>query len=154
MTNTIVHSKLEMNIPPARARLRQIGHFMIVGLLSTLIDFSLFAALNGWLGLPTLAANTIAYSAGIVNGYLLNRRWTFSAAPRKAVAVQFAQFAVVSLAALGLNSLMVLLLTPTLNMLIAPLLASLLAKAIATGVCLGWNFSFNYFWTFRINEWN
>jgi putative flippase GtrA len=111
----------------------------------------LLAGLNGWLGLPALAANTLSYSAGIVNGYLLNRRWTYGDRPhpRRAAGAQFAQFVMVSLVALLINNVVVLSLTPPLSALLSSTYGLLLAKAAAVGVCLGWNFLLNHFWTFR-----
>ncbi len=121
--------------------LRSISRFLIVGMLGTLIDISLFAALHTWVGAPTLAANTLSYSAGIVNNFVWHRNWTFTDRPRKTTGAQFSQFAIVSLSALMLNNLIVLLLAPSFG--------ALVAKICATGVGLGWNFLINNFWTFN-----
>ncbi|MEW5721241.1 MAG: GtrA family protein, partial [Chloroflexota bacterium] len=98
---------------------RHISRFLIVGMLGTLIDITLFAGLYTWLGAPTLAANTLSYSAGIVNNFVWHRYWTFSHRPRKATSAQFSQFALVSLTALMLNNLIVLLFAPSLGALAA-----------------------------------
>jgi putative flippase GtrA len=92
--------------------IRSISRFLVVGMLGTLIDITLFAGLHTWLGVPTLAANTISYSAGIVNNFGLHRYWTFADRARQAASAQFSRFAVVSLSALMLNNLLVLLLAP------------------------------------------
>ena len=128
---------------------QRVGRYLAVGVLNTLIDVGLFAGLTGWLGLPTLAANTLAYSVGILNGYILNRLWTYGDRPGKTIGVQFSQFVTVSLVALMINNLVVGSLTPPLSMLISSGAGALLAKAIATGASLGWNFLLNHFWTFR-----
>lgn len=132
---------------------QRFGRYLTVGMLSTLIDFGLFAGLTGWLGLPALTANTLSYSAGIINGYVLNRWWTYGdetqATSRRTLAAQFVQFALVSLVALIVNNTLVLCLTPALKTLTGPAYGQLLAKAIATLVSLGWNFLLNHFWTFR-----
>jgi len=119
-------------------------------MLGTLIDITLFAGLYTWLGAPTLAANTLSYSAGIVNNFVWHRCWTFAHRPPKPTGAQFSQFAVVSLSALMLNNLLVLLLAPSLGTLFAHAgYGTLLAKICATGVGLGWNFFVNNLWTFR-----
>ena len=133
--------------------LQRLGRYLTVGMLSTLIDIGLFAGLTGWLALPTLTANTFSYSAGIINGYVLNRWWTYGegtqTASRRMLGAQFVQFALVSLMALMINNTLVLLLTPALETLTGPAQNQLLAKAAATLVGLGWNFLLNHFWTFR-----
>lgn len=127
-----------------------IGRFLTVGMLGTLIDFGLFVGLHAGLGVPTLTANTISYSAGIVNNFVLHRRWTFAEQSRRAVGVQFAQFAGISLGALMLNNLLALLLAPFFSTLLAHAgYGALLAKICAMGVGVCWNFLANRFWTFR-----
>ncbi len=129
--------------------LRYLPRFATVGLTGTLLDIGLFTALHVLLGMPTLAANTLSYSAGIVNNYIWNRRWTFTDRPHKAVGMQFPQFATVSLSALLLNNLLVLLIAPPFSVLFPHAgYGDLLAKVCATAVGLCWNFVGNAFWTF------
>lgn len=124
--------------------------FMLVGALGTWIDFSVFALLHLWLGVPTLLANTFSYGLGIVNNYILHRRWTFAHRPRRSTGKQFSQFAGVSLSALLINNVIVLLLTPVLSKLFAEgTLAVYLAKMAAIGVGMLWNLLANYLWIFR-----
>jgi putative flippase GtrA len=129
---------------------QSIGRFAVVGMLGTVIDVGLFALLHTALGLPTLAANTISYSAGIVNNYLLHRHWTYAGRPRRAAGMQFLQFLAVSLSALLLNNLLVLLLARPLGTFFAAAgRGDLLAKGCATGVGMVWNYLANTLWTFR-----
>ena len=121
--------------------IRYVWRFLAVGMLGTFIDLALFAGLHAWLGVPTLAANTLSYGAGIVNNFAWHRCWTFADRARKSGSAQFAQFAAVSLSALLLNNLLVLLLASSCG--------ALVAKLCATGVGLGWNFVVNNLWTFR-----
>ena len=130
--------------------LRSAGRFLLVGMLGTLVDFSLFAVLHLLLGAPALFANTLSYSAGIVNNYTFHRKWTFALRPHKAAGRQFSQFVGVSLTALLANNLIVLLLAPSLSALFAnPALGALLAKLFAIGLGTVWNFLANHLWTFR-----
>jgi putative flippase GtrA len=66
--------------PPARSRW-QFLRFSLVGVLNTLIDLLilnlllwLWPARNAW-GL--VLVNTVAYAAGAINSFVLNRSWTF-----------------------------------------------------------------------------
>jgi putative flippase GtrA len=130
--------------------LRCLWRFLAVGTLGTLIDVTLFIVLHALLGVPTLAANTISYSAGIVNNFVLHRRWTYDRQARKALGVQLSQFAAISLSALMMNNLIVLLLAPTFNTFIAHAgYSALFVKVGATALGLGWNFFANRYWTFH-----
>lgn len=134
----------------SRDTLRCVWRFLAVGMLGTLIDIALFAGLHAWLGVPTLVANSLSYSVGIVNNFVWHRYWTFTHRPRKHSGMQFSQFAVVSLSALMLNNLIVLLLAPSFGALFVHVgYGALAAKICATGVGLCWNFLANNFWTFR-----
>ena len=61
--------------------LTRFARFLVVGAVGTLIDFGLLTILK-LVGFPTLAANSLSFSAGVVNNYLLNSRWTFADANR------------------------------------------------------------------------
>jgi putative flippase GtrA len=127
-----------------------LAKFLSVGVVGTLVDLALFTALHVMLGAPALAANTVSYSAGIVNNYLLHRHWTYADRAARALGAQFSQFAAVSLSALILNNLLVLVLAHPLGILFAhPGAGDLLAKLCATGVGVCWNFVINNNWTFR-----
>jgi Predicted membrane protein len=64
-----------------RARLAQFLRFCTVGCANTAIDFTAFFLLN-LVGVPHLLAQVLAYSAGVANSFVLNRKWTFSLAGR------------------------------------------------------------------------
>ena len=50
--------------------------FCITGGLNTLVDFIVFFLLTGSLNWPVISSQVISYSAGILNSYCINRRWT------------------------------------------------------------------------------
>lgn len=54
----------------------QFLRFCTVGLANTAVDFSAFFILNSW-GVPYLIAQVAAYSAGVINSFFCNRKWTF-----------------------------------------------------------------------------
>lgn len=98
---------------------------------------SLFTVLHVLLGVPTLAANTFSYNSGMLNNYVLHRRWTWAGRSQRAASAQFAQFFLVNVAALALNNALVLLLAhPFSSMLAYPGPGDLVAKLFATGVSM------------------
>jgi putative flippase GtrA len=124
--------------------------FLTVGVLGTSIDLALYTGLHVLLGAPTLIANTCSYSAGMLNSYVLHRNWTYARRSPKTMGTQFVQFAVVNLVALIMNNVLVLLFTHPFSSLVNHAgMGDMLAKLFATGVCMGWNFLANNFWTFR-----
>jgi putative flippase GtrA len=57
---------------------RQLARFLVVGVANTILSFiayRLLLALGAWYVL----AAPLAFAVGAVNGYILNRRWTFAA---------------------------------------------------------------------------
>jgi putative flippase GtrA len=127
--------------------------FALVGLLGTLVDFALFGTLHLAAGLPALPANTLSYSAGIVNNYVFHSRWTFRMRQKNSSAKQFVRFLFASLCALLLNNLVVLLLAPFLHTLLNDAsFNSLLAKLCAVGVGMIWNFCASHLWIFQADS--
>jgi putative flippase GtrA len=64
------------SVPPILAQLIRYG---AVGASNTLIGFGVYAVCVDLLGIQYEVSLTIAYVVGALNGYLLNRRWTFKA---------------------------------------------------------------------------
>lgn len=58
--------------------LARLIRFGFVGVTNTLLTIALFAVLAGG-GMAVAPASALAFSAGALNGYHLNRRWTFQA---------------------------------------------------------------------------
>jgi putative flippase GtrA len=54
------------------------ARFVLVGASNTLLSLAVYLGLLA-LGTPYVVAAVLAFGAGAVNGYVLNRRWTFAA---------------------------------------------------------------------------
>ena len=130
--------------------MQRISRFLAVGAVGTVLDFSLLTLLK-LAGLHTLLANSLSFTAGLLNNFTLNRQWTFNQGPQSDWYKQFAQFTLVSLFGLALNNIIVLSLESVLgNILGQPEWGYLPAKVIATGVVMFWNYFANRVWTFKI----
>jgi putative flippase GtrA len=68
-------AKPRRSVPPVVAQLVRYG---AVGASNTLIGFGIYAFCADLLGIQYEVSLAIAYVIGAVNGYLLNRYWTFS----------------------------------------------------------------------------
>jgi putative flippase GtrA len=56
----------------------QFGRFLVVGVSNTLLSFVVYRLLLV-VSTPYLLAAPLAFAVGALNGYILNRRWTFAA---------------------------------------------------------------------------
>ena len=129
--------------------IQRFTRFLAVGGLGTLLDLGLLTVLK-LSGFPTLAANSLSFSAGVVNNFILNRRWTFADASPLPWTSQLTRFGSVSLIGLALNNAIMLLLEAPLGSLTGhPEWGYLPAKVIATGLVVFWNYFANRLWTFQ-----
>jgi putative flippase GtrA len=146
---THIATPLQFPLTQSKSEIRRFLQFATVGGLSTALDFAVLFLLKA-VGLPTAAANTLSYSAGIILNFNLNRRWTYAASRTKRLTTQFLQFAAISLAGLVLNSALVIVLAAPLGAHFnLPTQGTLIAKVLATGASLCWNFAANRLWTFN-----
>jgi putative flippase GtrA len=84
---------------------REFVRFLIVGVANTLISLVVYRALLA-LGVWYVVSAPIAWGAGVVNGYVFNRRWTFRAPDTGRARALYALFGA---AGAGAASLLVLL---------------------------------------------
>ena len=92
---------------------RQFLRFAFVGVLNTVIDFSVFTFLFRVAHAHYALCQVFGFSAGVVNSFLWNKHWTFAVkrinasgdVRRKHKAVQFLQFVVINLITLGVTEI-------------------------------------------------
>jgi putative flippase GtrA len=131
-----------------RRELVRFAKFATVGIIGTVVDFSVLNVLILSFGLSKFWANTCSFAAAVVSNFIWNRLWTFPESRERSLVPQLAQFALVSLGGYVINQLIFL----GLDSLLLSAWGTLgynLAKAIATIVVLFWNFGINRVWTYR-----
>ncbi len=127
--------------------------FLVVGTIGFVVDFGTLALLKEVVGLATIYANTISFTAAVISNFTFNRFWTYPDSRTKKVLSQVGQFAFVSLIGLGLNNAILLSLEGPFDLLlinndIDAIRGYIPAKMIATIVVLFWNFFVNRYWTY------
>lgn len=75
--------------------------FNVVGVMNTAIDFAVYGVLRQWMGVTYVVAATIGYSAGIINSYICNKKWTFKNNNKKVS--QVIKFIVVNIVAFSVS---------------------------------------------------
>jgi len=92
--------------------IKQAGKFVLVGILNTLIDLGVLNLLIFITGIASgfgySAFKGISFTVAVVNSYILNKFWTFSAfakasADKKSSGREFSQFFIVSVIGFGIN---------------------------------------------------
>ena len=125
------------------AWISQILKFSLVGVFNTLLDAGIYFILTRWLGfvaLPILAKG-IAYTIGMSNSFIWNRKWTFNSDAK--IGRSAGTFILAQIAALGINAGIMAL---GLNLLHLP---ELVALGFATLAVFSWNFVINKLVVFR-----
>ena len=134
---------------PARVRrleaatVAQFVKFGIVGVSNTVLSFAVYALLWKGFGVWYVAASGIGFAVGAVNGFLLNRRWTFK--EHVGDALTPVRWGVVQSCGLALNLGLVYMFVDDLG------LDKLIGQACATAIVTVLAFFANRAWTFRMH---
>lgn len=122
----------------------QFVKFGIVGISNTALAFGIYTLLLKGFGVWYLAASAIGFVVGAINGFLLNRRWTF--AGHVGDSLTPIRWGVVQGCGLALNEGLLFLFVDGAGV------EKLLSQALATGVVTVITFLVNRAWTFRMHH--
>ncbi|WP_428909554.1 GtrA family protein [Niallia sp. Krafla_26] len=128
----------------ANQRLSLFSRFCTVGASNTLIDFVAFFLFIG-IGFPYMISQILSFSAGMINSFLLNRKWTFGMSQKIKMSEIF-RFIMINLLALALTNV---LLTIFFEINSLPLFIS---KVLATSGGLIVTFAGSRLWVFQRDE--
>ena len=117
--------------------------FGLVGVLNTGVDAGTYFMLTRWLGMGDVLveAKALSFSAGVINSYFWNARWTFSESNRSRW--QFGKFILVNITALIINAGIMQL------GLITIAVGELLSFLMATAATFVWSFALSKLVVFR-----
>ena len=131
---------------PRKSLMGQFLRYILTGGAAFVADFALFALCLYVLNWHYLVANLVALVVGLVLNYALSILWVFTACKRffkKRKVLEFSLFAVVGIAGVGLNQLLMYLMIGVLG------LNEIVAKVIAAAIVLMWNFGGRKLMLFR-----
>jgi putative flippase GtrA len=117
--------------------------FGIVGVSNTVLAFAIYTVLLKVFGVWYLAASAIGFVVGAINGFLLNRRWTF--AGHVGDSLTPVRWGVVQGCGLALNE-------GLLYLFVDADVEKLLSQAFATVIVTVITFLVNRAWTFRMHH--
>ena len=158
----------------SRREISRFLKFSVVGVIGAVIDFGFFNLFANVLGIESIIASVLSFSAAVTSNFIWNRFWTYPDSRSKTLRQQAVQFALISAAglvirtpifALAENPMMRLVesfynsslsqLLPNWipsHILKADVLGGNLALALAVVVVLFWNFFANRIWTYSDAE--
>lgn len=122
----------------------QFVKFGIVGVSNTVLAFAIYTVLLKLFGVWYIAASAIGFVLGAVNGFLLNRRWTF--AGHVGDSLTPVRWGVVQGCGLALNLGLLYLFVDDAGV------EKLLGQAFATAIVTVITFLVNRAWTFRMHH--
>lgn len=120
--------------------------FGLVGVVNTSVDFILLFVLARVIGLPVIPANMVSTLMAVGVSYLLNKKAVFRNAESQGIATIVAYVVVTLLGLWGLQTVVILIVTPLLDDMVATELSLFIAKVLATLASLIWN----YLWYSRV----
>ena len=122
---------MRLKNPKLTALLVEFSLFSVIGVVATIVHYSILVALVERAHLPVVLSTSIGFIFGAIVSYGLNRRITFTHQPEFGRGLL--KFVSVGMVGLGINALIVAGLSHA-------GLPYMLAQVAATGVVLVWNF--------------
>lgn len=119
--------------------------FALVGLSGVVVDMLVFLAGISWLHLSINPAATLSAAVAMVSNYLLNRGITWKNTAKGNTYHQFAKYALINGAGIGIKNIFV-------YFLVRAGFAGIWSNLVGIIAACLWNFLLNDLWVFRSNE--
>ena len=119
----------------------QFVFFSLIGVLNTLIHYTIFLLLFRVFEINYLVASGVGYFVGMVNSYFLNRRWTFISSNN--IHPEFTKFILVNVISMSTNLIVLKFSVTTMGLI--PEVGQIISIIFSISV----NFFGNKFWTFN-----
>ena len=113
--------------------INQILKFGIVGVIATIIDFSVLYLLTEFIHIHYLVSSIISFTVSVIFNYILSIKWVFEV-NHKQTKKDFILFVVLSIIGLGINELIMYLMVDKLG------IHYMFTKVFATGIVMVYNF--------------
>ena len=78
--------------------------FTVVGLVGAVVDFGTFNLLSAILGIWSVVASMLSFTAAVTSNFVWNRFWTYPDSRTKPIRHQAGQFAIVNLIGLAIRT--------------------------------------------------
>lgn len=114
--------------------LEQIVRFGIVGVIAFVVDYTVLLVLTEVAGIHYLISSAAAFLVSVIFNYILSITFVFETDRRRSKGAQFGLFAIMSAGGLGINQLMMWLLSDVM------FIPYQLSKFFATAVVMVYNF--------------
>ncbi|MCI6438176.1 GtrA family protein [Fibrobacter sp.] len=131
---------------PRKSLLGQFLRYLVTGGLAFVVDFGLFALCLYVFDWHYLLANLVGLVAGLVLNYTMSIVWVFTACERaleKRKVMEFSLFALVGIAGVGINQLLMFLMVGVFDW------NEMVSKMVAAVLVLMWNFGARKLMLFR-----
>ncbi|MCI9458585.1 MAG: GtrA family protein [Oscillospiraceae bacterium] len=122
--------------------IKKILKFGVTGVMNTAVDFVVYTVLVSVCGMGLYVSQMISYCCGMLNSYVINRKWTFDTR-NGFFSLELVKFVVLNLAMMLLGMGIIYLCVEQLG------LHKLLGKLISTVLVMAINFVLSNFWVFR-----
>lgn len=149
MSDTDIVTTPEAETTPALSTMGSEGlhefiRYVVASAIALLVDAGLLWLLTDFGQISYLLSGAIAFTAGLTVVYLFSVYWVFEARAVESRSAEFLIFAMIGLVGLGLNEVVLYVLTGTFG------LFYLVSKAASVVVVFSWNFAARKWLLFRI----
>jgi len=133
--------------------------FLIVGLISTFVDFGFMNLFTLLFTIPLIIAQALSFLIAVLESFLLNRYWIYPDSRSKSLYKQLIQFMIINLVGIGVRTLLIPVFNQVINSIISKspielifrfkdVISQNISLAIVVGIVLLWNFFANRYWTY------